>query len=100
MVAEVLKKYLYVPYPLRSHEGRKRVLDEDGIDELVQHIDNLAQAFSSIVKQSGLVCESEDEVPFVNVRLSVVGDDGCRFWHQDYVPFRLCTTFRGPSTEW
>jgi hypothetical protein len=34
------------------------------------------------------------------VKLQVLTTDGCRFWHQDSVPFRLVSTLRGPCTEW
>jgi hypothetical protein len=95
MVAEVMKRYLFVPYSLRSQEKRKKALDEEGIDELVHHIDQLAQIFARIAKESGFLRDV-----FVHVKLKVVESDGCRFWHQDCVPFRLCATFRGPCTEW
>ncbi len=26
--------------------------------------------------------------------------DGCRYWHQDCVPFRLLSTLKGPCTEY
>ena len=76
-------------------------LDEEGIDELVHHVDQLAQMFARIAKESGFLGDDDkDKVPFVYVKLKVVESDGCRFWHQDCVPFRLCATFRGPCTEW
>src|SRR6056300_1224138 len=34
------------------------------------------------------------------VKIQVMTNDGCRFWHQDSVPFRLVSTLRGPCTEW
>ena len=36
----------------------------------------------------------------VLVRLECLDDNGCQFWHQDSVQFRLLTTYRGPCTEW
>lgn len=97
MVAEVLKGYIWTPYALRS---RKSALDEEGTDELVQHVDRLVQVFADIAQESGYVISDDDKIPFVHVKLHVIRDNGCKFWHQDCVPFRLCTTFRGPCTEW
>lgn len=34
------------------------------------------------------------------MKLEVTSDDGCKYWHQDSVPFRMVTTYRGPCTEW
>ena len=36
----------------------------------------------------------------VYVKLECLDDNGCAFWHQDSVAFRLVTTYRGPCTEW
>ena len=80
MVAEVMKSYLWVPYGLRS---RKNALDEKEIDELVNHIDDLVQVFADIAQDSGFMDPDEDKIPFINVKLQVLGSDGCRFWHQD-----------------
>jgi len=38
--------------------------------------------------------------PSAQVKLQVMTNDGCRFWHQDSVPFRLVSTLRGSCTEW
>mmetsp|Transcript_12864 Transcript_12864/g.20927 ORF Transcript_12864/g.20927 Transcript_12864/m.20927 type:complete len:300 (-) Transcript_12864:41-940(-) len=102
MVAAEMKKYLWVPYQLRSHELRKRALDEEGIDELVHHIEQLVEVFADISQQAGFVSNDNDggQLPFVYVKLQVIGDDSCKYWHQDSVPFRMITTYRGPCTEW
>ena len=49
LVAEAMKKYLWVPYSLRSHKKRKQTLDEDGVDELVNYIDQLVQVRSRLL---------------------------------------------------
>jgi hypothetical protein len=36
----------------------------------------------------------------VAIRLDVVRDDSCRYFHADNVSFRLVTTYRGPGTQW
>ena len=59
------------------------------------------QVFTEVSKESGFLGElDKDEMPFVNIKLHAIKDNGCKFWHQDCVPFRLCTTFRGPCTEY
>lgn len=96
MVANYMKERMWVPYKLRSHEKRKQALDEEGIDELVQHIEDLVQVFADISKEAGVSFEEE----VVNVKLHVVEDNKCKYWHQDCVPFRMIATFRGACTEW
>lgn len=36
----------------------------------------------------------------VRLRLEVIGDDRCRRWHRDAVPWRLLATQRGEGTDW
>jgi hypothetical protein len=36
---------------------------------------------------------------WVDIRLQVVWHDACWRFHQDYVPWRLLTTYRGPATQ-
>ena len=96
MVANYMKERMWVPYKLRSHEKRKQALDEEGIDELVQHIEDLVQVFADISKEAGVSFEEE----VVNIKLHVVEDNKCKYWHQDCVPFRMIATFRGACTEW
>ena len=67
----------------------KLALAEDDVDELVSDIDRLVRVFAKLTKTSD-----------VYVKLEVLNDNGCQFWHQDSVPFRLVTTYRGPCTEW
>lgn len=99
-VAQEMKKRLWVPYQLRSHVKRKQSLDEEGIDELVNQIDELVQVFAKIAKDSGNLVEDEDGLSCLFVKLKAVSDNGCAFWHQDCVPFRMVATYRGPCTEW
>ena len=72
---------------LRSQ--RRRALTDGGIDELVDDVDRLVRVFAKVAKTKT-----------VFVKLEVLADDGCVFWHQDSVPFRLVATYRGPCTEW
>ena len=59
------------------------------MEELVDDIAALVKLFAKTVKTKD-----------VFVKLEVLADNGCQFWHQDSVPFRLVTTYRGPCTEW
>lgn len=34
------------------------------------------------------------------IRLEVIDDDACRYFHVDHVRLRLVTTYRGPGTQW
>ena len=94
-VVQAMKSRLWCPYKLRSQ--KRRPLTEDGIDELVHHVDRLVSVFAEICKESGFL---DDELEFVNVKLEVTSDDGCKYWHQDSVPLRMVATYRGPCTEW
>ena len=66
-----------------------RALSDGDIDELVGDVDQLVRVFAKITKSKS-----------VFVRLENLDDNGCSSWHQDCVPFRLVTTYRGPCTEW
>ena len=46
----------------------------------------------------GLFAKATGE-EYVFVRLEALENNGCVFWHQDCVDFRLCATYRGPCTE-
>jgi len=96
IVAEILKPHLYLPYDIRS---RPNVLNEVEADELAARIDTLVQHFADVSLQSGYMDDNEDEFKYVHVKLEVMTTDGCKFWHQDHVPFRLVSTLRGPCTE-
>ena len=65
------------------------------------HIDTLVQSFTDIAIQSGYMDDSvgKDQLQYVHVKLEVITTDGCKFWHQDHVPFRLVSTLCGPCTE-
>eukprot|EP00956_Cyclotella_meneghiniana_P031733 scaffold84317_cov132-Cyclotella_meneghiniana.AAC.3 len=101
LVAEIIKKKIYLPYAIRS---RPNVLNAEEATELSEHIDKLVQQFADVAIQSGFmngkIDGDVDEIPFVHVKLQVLTTDGCRYWHQDSVPFRLVSTLRGPCTEW
>ena len=68
---------------------KKRALTDNSIDELVTDVAQLVHIFAKISKSKTVI-----------VKLEVLDDDGCAFWHQDCVPFRLVATYRGPCTEW
>lgn len=68
---------------------KKRALTDSCIDELVHEVDELVHIFAKISKSKT-----------VFVKLEVLDDNGCEFWHQDCVSFRLVTTYRGPCTQW
>ena len=80
---------------LRAQEGRRRdalgasgALDAGQLDALVEDVARLCGLFAKV---------SGEE--YVFVRLEALEDNGCVFWHQDCVDFRLCATYRGPCTE-
>ena len=80
-VAEVLEIHLMCFY-------QNRALSDEGIEELIQDIELLVKGFSTISQSKSIY-----------VKLRVTSSDGCAYWHQDFVPLRLVTTYRGPSTE-
>ena len=80
---------------LRAQEGRGQdalgasgALDAGQLDALVEDVARLVALFAKV---------SGEE--YVFVRLEALEDNGCVFWHQDCVDFRLCATYRGPCTE-
>ena len=68
---------------------RKLVLTDSDVDELVDDVCQLVRLFAKLTKSKK-----------VFVKLECLADNGCQFWHQDSVSFRLVTTYRGPCTEW
>ena len=77
---------------LRAQEGRRRdalgasgALDAGQLDALVEDVVRLVGLFAKV---------SGEEYVF-----EALEDNGCVFWHQDCVDFRLCATYRGPCTE-
>jgi len=58
-------------------------------DRLIADVVSLARAFATVIQSDR-----------VNVRLERVEDDACWRFHRDYVPYRMLTTYRGPTTEW
>ena len=68
---------------------KKRALSDSCLDDLVKDVEQLVHIFAKICK-----------IKTVVVKLEVLEDDGCAFWHQDSVPLRLVATYRGPCTEW
>ena len=82
-------------HALRAQEGRRRdalgasgALDAGQLDALVEDVARLCQLFAKV---------SGEE--YVFVRLEALEDNGCVFFHQDCVDFRLCATYRTPCTE-
>lgn len=80
---------------LRAQEGRRRdalgasgALDAGQLDALVEDVARLVALFAKATGEE-----------YVFVRLEALEDNGCVFWHQDCVDFRLCATYRGPCTE-
>lgn len=73
---------------LLSKDLNAALADKD-IGALAADVSELVGVFSSIA-----------ETEKVRVRLQCMEDNGCQFWHQDCVDFRLVTTYRGPCTEW
>lgn len=67
---------------------KKRALGPLEIDALVSDIEQQVRLFAELTKSET-----------VHVKLERIGDDGCAFWHQDCVDFRLVTTYRGPCTQ-
>uniref|UniRef100_A0A7S4HNF5 DUF1826 domain-containing protein n=1 Tax=Odontella aurita TaxID=265563 RepID=A0A7S4HNF5_9STRA len=67
----------------------KRALPDDEAKELIDELVDLIHIFGEI---------SQSEA--VDVKLHIVDDNGCAYWHQDCVDFRLVKTLRGPCTEW
>ena len=65
-----------------------QAIGKDMVKELIQDICLLAHAFAAATSTEQ-----------IRVRLERVGDDGCAYWHQDSVPYRLVATYRGPCTE-
>jgi len=72
---------------LRSQ--KQLALTDADMDELVDDVDQLVRVFAKLTKSKE-----------VFVKLERLDDNGCQFWHQDSVSFRLLTTYRGPCTEW
>jgi Protein of unknown function (DUF1826) len=64
-------------------------LPSDDITGLANDVEQLVMVFAKLV-----------ETDQVHVRLECVEDNGCCYWHQDSVPFRLVTTYRGPCTQY
>lgn len=56
---------------------------------LLEEIERLGHIYSSLIDNSR-----------IKVELSVQAQDGCRYFHVDYVGLRLIVTYAGPGTEW
>ena len=74
---------------------RAKLLSQKNLSLSGEDIDKLAEDISNLVKTFAEVTETDK----VQIRLECLGDDGCRYWHQDCVDYRLVTTYRGPCTE-
>lgn len=84
---ERLSSFICPPYPLRSKASN--ALNDDDMKEMIMEISELVKVFANISKSN-----------FVHVKLEVITDDGCAFWHQDCVEVRMVRTYCGPCTEW
>ena len=96
VLKEVLKAHLWCHHNLRSRKNRAC---EKDVDQLVQHISDLAHSFAEIFKESDFL-DSQEYFGYVAVKLQVIEDDGCCYWHKDSVPYRLVVTYRGACTEY
>ena len=95
-VEEILKAHLWCSHNLRSRKSR---LCEEDIDDIVKHISEIAHVFAELCTDTkGFV--SHEYSGYVAVKLQVIDDDGCCYWHKDSVPYRLVTTYRGACTEY
>lgn len=74
-------------WKLRSKS--RRALTDDEAKDFIDDITNLVQIFGQISQSDA-----------VYVKLHLVDDNGCAYWHQDCVDYRLVKTFRGSCTEW
>lgn len=66
-----------------------KAIGQDRANEMIGDICLLTKEFAAATK-----------IHKVAVKLEHFGDNGCQYWHQDSVPFRLVATYRGPCTEW
>lgn len=87
-------KCTVVPDELAPILKRKTVklaksIGQDKANEMIRDICMLAKEFAAATK-----------IHKVAVKLEHFGDNGCQYWHQDSVPYRLVATYRGPCTEW
>jgi hypothetical protein len=94
--AYVLPKFLRTVEPgnlkpmLKSKTVKlAKAIGKEFTNDLIDDICSLTKAFAAALK-----------VERVSVKLEHFGDNGCQFWHQDSVPYRLVATYRGPCTEW
>ena len=67
---------------------KKLLLEATDVGKLAEDISGLVKIFAEIT-----------ETDKVRIKLECLADDGCRYWHQDCVDYRLVTTYRGPCTE-
>jgi len=91
-------------------------LSNTDIEELIHDVERLVKVFQSTIEggpRGEEFSEADDEenendnddsdegnVEEVHVKLECLTDNGCVFWHQDTVPLRMVTTYKGPCTEY
>ncbi len=63
--------------------------DGAGREMFVEDVADLARRFATLAGS-----------PEIDLRLEPVDHDSCWRFHQDYVGYRLNTTYRGPGTQW
>lgn len=64
-------------------------LQSDCCLDFYSDIMNVAKMFLSLTKSKT-----------IGIQLEAVTNDLCKFFHIDRVPYRLITTYKGPTTEW
>ena len=88
-VKETIQSIFYPRYKLRSKKHSIMNDDDDMKQALIDDIYQLVRIFADISQSDS-----------VFLKLEVVQDNACAFWHQDCVEFRLVKTYLGPCTEW
>lgn len=64
-------------------------LQSDCSLDFYSDIMNVAKMFINLTKSK-----------LIGIQLEVVNHSLCRFFHTDKIPYRLITTYKGPTTEW
>ena len=108
---EIMRKMLLLDI---EKDHQENTLGRREIEELIDDVQHLVSIFGSIIS-GGQEFEDDNEsvnndseensfketpAPEVHIRLERLDSNGCAYWHQDTVPLRLVTTYRGPCTEY
>jgi len=74
----------------RLTSQKESVPSHRDVSDLISDVEALVRIFAKVSGSQN-----------VFIRLEVLApNDGCSYWHQDCVPLRLVTTYRGPCTQW